>query len=168
MKSQLASPEKELRFTRSGQAVVFCLLAASFASAAMVLLVVSFYRPENPELPSALWALPPALLAVLSVRLAVHLTRHAYLILTPLGVEIFPFFKPAQGMQLISWHEIAEVEADPAMRLLTLHHNPEKSAGIHLSLRPLRPSLRPLLVHAIAARVKQRAAQAAPSSDMPK
>ncbi len=147
------APEKELRFTRSGQAVVFWLLAAFFAAIAVTLCASALYRDVNPALPHLAWALAPLWLAVVLARLAVGLTRHAYLILTPLGIEIFPFFRPARGMRLLTWQEVVDAEADPAYTMLTLHHNLEKTSGIRLSLKPIRSDRRELLVKAVAGRM---------------
>jgi hypothetical protein len=151
----LQSPEKELRFTRSRQAVAFWLAAAVMAMACIVILAASFHRAENPELPHPAWALVPLAAAVVFVRSAVRLTRHAYLILTPLGIEIFPFFRPASGMQLVSWQEVCAMDTDAALNRLTLHHNAEKTSGIHLSLRPIRGDRRHLLVEAVRRRLGQ-------------
>ncbi|MGD7651599.1 MAG: hypothetical protein ACQCXQ_00190, partial [Verrucomicrobiales bacterium] len=117
------SPEKELRFTRSGQAVVFWLMAAVCLAVAVTMAASSLYRGENPALPHPLWAVLPLAACAGLVRLALHLTKHAYLLLSPLGIEIFPFFRPAAGMTLVTWQEIAEAEVDEGGRLLTLHHN---------------------------------------------
>jgi hypothetical protein len=152
MAGQVQSPEKELRFTRSGQAAHFWLLAAVLAAGAVTLAVTSVYRDINPDLPHPAWALLPLALALASGRLAIHLTRHAYLILTPLGIEIFPFFRPSAGMQLIVWQEIAAAEADPGLTRLTLHRDAAKSSGIHLSLKPIRSDRRELLVKAVTSR----------------
>ena len=70
--------DKELRFTRSGQAVGFWIAAAVCAIAAMVLFAVSVHRQDNPVLPHPAWSLPPVLFAYVLARLAVRLTRHAY------------------------------------------------------------------------------------------
>jgi hypothetical protein len=153
MAGAVQSPEKELRFTRSGQAVVFWLLAAVFAAVAVTLCSTSLYRDINPALPHPAWGLLPLFLAVAFTRLAVGLTRHAYLILTPLGIEIFPFFRPARGMRLLTWQEVAAAEADESCTLLTLHHNPEKTSGVRLSLKPIRADRRELLVKAVTGRV---------------
>lgn len=147
------APEKELRFTRSGQAVGFWLAAAVLAGAAVTLLATAVYRDVNPAVPHPLWALLPAALAAVSARLAWWLTRHAYVILTPLGMEIFPFFRPAAGMRLIVWQEIHSAETDAAMARLTLHHDAAKTSGIHLSLRPLRADRRHLLARVVIARL---------------
>jgi hypothetical protein len=154
MAGQVQSPEKELRFTRSGQAVVFWVLSAVFTAVAVTLAATSIYRDINPDLPHPAWVLLPLGLALVSARLAVGLTRHAYLILTPLGIEIFPFFRPAQGMRLVVWQEIAEAEVDSEMTRLTLHHDASKSSGIHLSLKPVRADRRALLARAVVGRAR--------------
>lgn len=146
------APEKELRFTRSGQAVVFWVAGAVLAAAAVTLIATAVYRDINPQLPHPAWALAPAALSLLSLRTAVKLTRHAYLILTPLGIEIFPFFRPASGMRLVTWQEIDSAEVDPGKTLLTLHHDAAKSSGIHLSLSPLCRDRRAFLIQAVLGR----------------
>ena len=149
----VVAPEKELRFTRARQAVPFWLLASILAASAITLLATATMRDTNPGLPHPVWAILPALSALLCGRFAWHLTRHAYLILSPLGVEIFPLFRPSRTMSVVSWQEIALAEASSDMNRLTLHHNPEKSSGVHLSLRPIPMELRRLLVHAVCRRI---------------
>jgi len=157
MASLVQSPEKELRFTRSGQATAFWISAAVLAAVGVTLLVTGlttiYYQEFNPLVPHAAWSLIPFGLAVVLVKLAMGMTRHAYLILTPLGIEIFPFFRPADGMRLVTWQEVAGAEVNPAETLLTLHHNTEKTAGIHLSLKPIRADRRTLLAKAILGRL---------------
>ncbi len=151
--SGVKAPAKELRFTRSGQAVLFWLASAVLTAVAFTLAATSIYRDVNPQVPHALWALAPFALAAVAARLAVRLTRHAYLILTPIGMEIFPFFRPSSRMHLVIWQEIHSAEVDARQTLLTLHHNGDKTSGIHLSLRPVRSDLRPLLAKAVISRV---------------
>ena len=158
MKSRIQSPEKELRFTRSGQAAGFWILCAVLVAVSVTLWATAVYRDINPELPHPAWGGLPLALALLSGRLAWHLTRHAYLILTPLGVEIFPFFRPARGMHLVTWQEVALAEVDEGRALLTLHYNAEKTSGIHLSLKPVRKEARELLVKALVGRARKSAA----------
>ena len=154
MAAGVQSPEKELRFTRSGQAVVFWVASAVLTAAAVTLAATSIYRDINPELPHPAWALIPLALAAVSARLAVNLTRHAYVILTPLGIEIFPFFRPGEGMRLVVWQEIHAAEANANTTLLTLHHDAEKTSGIHLSLRPIRADRRAFLAKAVIGRLQ--------------
>lgn len=153
MAAAIQSPEKELRFTRSGQAGLFWMIAAVFASVGITVLATSIYRDINPELPHPAWAAVPLVLALVMARVAVRLTRHAYLILTPLGIEIFPFFRPAAGMRLVTWQEIHHAEVDEKSTRLTLHHDPEKTSGIHLSLTPIRADRRSLLAKAVLGRL---------------
>jgi len=150
----LQNPEKELRFTRAAQALPFWLAAAVLFAVTLTLLACSLYREVNPDLPHPLWAMPPLVLAWLAARLAFRMTRHAYVILTPLGLEIFPLFRPEKGMQLVYWQEIAEVDANASATRLTLHFNAERTSGIHLSLRPIVRSARELLIHALKQRVE--------------
>lgn len=157
----VTAPEKELRFTRSGQAVWFWLLAVLMVAMAVVLLISSMGRLTEPSRLHPAWALGPLACAWGCARLAVRLTRHAYLILTPLGMEIFPFFRPAAGMRVVAWGEVHSVENDPHVHRLTLHFNPERTSGIHLSLRPIRENLRALLIEALIRRVEQSAARQA-------
>lgn len=162
MPRPIQAPEKELRFTRSGQAPLFWITAAVLAGAGVTLLASALYREANPLLPHPLWALIPLALALLAGRIALRLTRHAYLILTPLGIEIFPFFRPAQTMRLVYWQEIAAAELDEDLTVLTLHHDAEKTSGLHLTLAPVRQDLRNLLLTAIAGRLAKSAAAARP------
>ena len=158
----VAEPHKELRFTRARQAVPFWIAAAMCLAATLALTVTGSLRHENPALPHPLWALLPASLAILLIRTALHCTRHAYLILSPLGVEIFPFFRPAKNMQLIPWAQIADAEA--GHHFITLHFDPDQRSGIHLSLSPVPENLRPLLARAILGRVAPEPAGAAESN----
>lgn len=146
----VAEPSKELRFTRAGQAAGFWIAAATLAMAALVFFLLTPHRAENPELPHPAWGLIPLILAVALARLGWHCTRHAYLILSPIGVEVFPLLRPAATMQVIPWQQIDSAEIAPLR--LTLHFNTEKSAGIHLSLSPIAKDRRELLAKAILGR----------------
>ncbi|MFK7851756.1 MAG: hypothetical protein AB8D78_12335 [Akkermansiaceae bacterium] len=152
----VANPEKELRFTRSGQAVQFCILGAVLIGIAVTLAATGYYREINPLLPHPAWAIPFLVLGGGCFWLSVHLAKHAYLILSPLGVEIFPFFRPKKGMQVVMWQEIVDAEIDEEKNRMTLHFNPEKTSGLHLSMRPVSRKLRSLLAKAVLGRVSQR------------
>lgn len=153
MTKKVQSPEKELRFTRSGQAGLFWIGAAVLASVALTMLATAPYRNINPDLPHPACALVPLAFSLIFARVAVWLTRHAYLILTPIGIEIFPFYRPATGMRWVVWQEIAHAEVNSQNTLLTLHHDTAKTSGIHLSLKPIRPDRRTLLAKAVIGRV---------------
>jgi lysylphosphatidylglycerol synthetase-like protein (DUF2156 family) len=153
MAAKIQSPEKELRFTRSGQAVHFWIGAAVLAAVGITILATAIYRDINPRLPHPVWALLPLTLAAIAIHFAVGLTRHAYLILTPLGIEIFPFFRPSAGMRLVLWQELNHAEVNEKNTRLTLHHDSEKTSGIHLSLIPIRADRRTLLAKAAIGRL---------------
>ncbi len=153
MAATIQAPEKELRFTRSGQAILFWVSAAVLSTVGFTMLSTAIYRDINPQLPHPAWALLPLVLAGGMVRVAVSLTRHAYLILTPLGIEIVPFSRPSEGMRLVLWQEINHAEVDEKLTRLTLHHDLGKTSGIHLALTPIRADRRTLLAKAVIGRV---------------
>jgi hypothetical protein len=150
------APDKELRFTRSGQTTGFGLMGAMSFAVGVTLLATSTCRDVNPDLPHGFWSVPFFILAFGFVWLARHLVKHAYLILTPLGLEIFPFFFPSKNLHLVLWQEITAAEVSEDGKWLTLHFNEEKSAGLHLSLRPVSRKLRSLLAKAVLGRVSPR------------
>lgn len=147
----VAEPQKELRFTRAGQAAGFWIAAAVCIMAGLVFFLLIPHRAENPALPHPAWGLAPLAVAALSARVAWRCTKHAYILLSPIGVEIFPFFRPAAGMQVIPWAQIAAADIDGSR--LTLHFTPEKTSGIHLSLAPVAKDRRELLARAIRGRL---------------
>ncbi|MGB1130040.1 MAG: hypothetical protein ACPG4K_08315 [Haloferula sp.] len=149
----VAEPHKELRFTRAAQAVPFWILAAISAASAILLISISFHRADNPALPSPFWVILPAIICWAAIRVALHCTCKAYIILSPLGVEIFPLLKPIEGMQMVPWGQIDSVEIGDY--LVTLHFDDEQSAGVHLTLSPIPKPQRPLLAKALTERVKQ-------------
>lgn len=147
---RVAEAHKELRFTRAGQAAGFWMAASVLVMTALVFVLVAPYRAEHTELPHPAWGLIPLALAAVLVRLAIRCTRHAYLIFSPIGVEVFPLFRPESGMQLVPWAQIDSAEIDA--RRLTLHYNAEKTAGLHVSLSPIARPQRDLLEKAIRGR----------------
>lgn len=154
--SGVSAPEKELRFTRAGQARLFWILSAMLVGVAVTLFATAFYRHVNPEIPHAGWALLPLMASFAVGKLALGLTRHAYVILTPLGIEVFPFFRPTSGMNVIFWQEIHAAEVDPGMKVLTLHRDEARTSGVHLTLRPIHPDRRGLLTRAVLGRLSER------------
>ena len=155
----LQNPEKELRFTRFAHALPFAIGGFILLAAALILYVTSFYREVNPALPHPAWALVPFGLGLLALKLASYMLRHAYVILTPLGMEVLPLIRPQSGMRLIYWHEIHEIEVNDRRTRLTLHFNADQTAGVHLSLRPMGRS-RNLLLHAMHERIAAQVAEA--------
>jgi len=152
------SPEKELRFTRSAQGLQFIAMCVSCVVASLALWVLATQGTEfeRPRLDGLSWtALLPLPFAYISFRLAMRCIRHAYLILTPLGVEIFPLFRPEKNMALITWQEIHTMELRDEQTLV-LHHDEAKTSGIVLSLKPILSARRRLLHHTIEGIIRRQ------------
>ena len=141
---KVAEPEKELRFTRSAQAQTFYLLASLLLISSVTFIAVAL----TPEPPVPLWsAIVPAVFALPLLWIGVRCNRYAYIILTPLGVEIFPFFKARENLQVIYWSEIDLAEIKD--KNLYLHYNKEQTAGLVAALSPILQKSHPLLERAI-------------------
>lgn len=148
----VSNPEKELRFTRSQQARNFALLGAILMGIVFTFLATAIFG-INP--PVELWhTIPPSLLAGGAFWLAHYCNRHAFLILSPVGIEFFPLIKPSKNFQLWQWQEfhLAEIRD----RNLYLHFDSEKTAGAVVSLTPLAPHALALLTTAIEGRMSER------------
>jgi len=93
------------------------------------------------------------------LRMGIRCTRHAYLIVTPLGVEIFPFFKAEKNLQIIYWSEVADAEVSPDLSRMTLHFNREKKSGVVVSLNPIPRERRALLEKVVSGMAQKIAKQ---------
>ncbi len=146
----VAEPHKEVRFTRAGQAQAFFIAGA--VAAAFGLLTGITWLMDHPNF---LWwmPLPFLLLAFLLFRIGIRCTRHAYLIFTPLGIEVFPFIKPEQNLNLIYWNEIQGFEIKEDEQLLVLHRDSKKTSGVVVSLKPILEKQRDLLVKVLEGRL---------------
>ena len=152
----IAEPEKELRFTRAGQAPLFYIIAALTVAAGIGLVILSTQKwgMDAPPLQNWWWlGIPDLLIGFWFFRLGMRCSQHAYLILTPLGVEIFPFFNAHKNLQVLYWTQIAEAEVDS--RKLIMHFSDQKNSGVVVSLRPILPKQRKLLKKAIEGRMEQ-------------
>jgi len=149
----VAEAHKELRFTRSRQASQFFILTAFLLMLGVGSFVALFasWGPDDVDFHFYAWfCLLPLIPSYFSLRMAIHCVRHAYILLTPMGVEVFPFFKPETNLQIIFWQEIDNF--DITTSLLTLHSSPEKTSGTVLTLKPLAAAQISLLTKAIEAR----------------
>ncbi len=151
-------PEKELRFTRAHQAVLFWGLATLFAclSAALFLAAsdhLNALETRERLVNSPFWGFLPIFPALFFAWVAIHLTRHAFLILTPLGIEIFPFWKPKQNLQVLYWAEIRHAELDEGADVLVIHLAGEGDSRVIISLDPIKLERRLLLKRAIEGRM---------------
>lgn len=148
----LTNPEKEIRFTRTSQARSFAILAAFLIAIAVTLFATAFFGVGSPVHPVA--PLPFLLLAGGAFWLSFHCAKHAFLILSPVGIEFFPFIKPSQNFRLWSWSEFHHAEIIGTK--LYLHFNEEETGGAVISLTPMVASARKLLDVAIEGRMDER------------
>ncbi|MDB5733360.1 MAG: hypothetical protein JWQ03_3255 [Variovorax sp.] len=164
----MKAPEKELRFTRARQAVVFWVGGVVLSLVAAGLGILTWWQLKNPP---AWWiGLIPLVLAAGSFVMAWRLTRHAYVLLSPVGVELFPFWKPVDHFQLLPWGTIQEADFSEDGRWLTLTLAGYEDAKVILTLDPIPLKAKPLLVRAIRGVMEKRlesASAAVVSSEIP-
>ncbi|HUF61864.1 MAG TPA: hypothetical protein VMN36_07295 [Verrucomicrobiales bacterium] len=141
----------EIRFTRSKQAGMFFGAALLFfwVSVALLLLALpGWTRTAPPVLNTSGYAILPLPLAALLAWAGVHLARHAYIVFSTVGVELYPFWFPSRNMQVLFWPEIEKLELEAGGNTLVVRL-PEERA-VFVSLAPLSRPARTLLAHAVA------------------
>ena len=150
----VTEPEKEIRFTRSSQASTFFFLAIISTMLCIGTLFNEYinWGPWHADFKAYWWLSLIALIpAAIFLRIGIHCIRHAYIILTPMGIEIFPFWKPQKNLQVIFWSDIDHAEFKGSD--LILHYNKEETAGIVSSLKPIGKLNYSLLQKAIRGRL---------------
>jgi len=158
----IAEPEKELRFTRAAQGGVFFACSAVIFAMTVAVFILSTlgWGNSEPLLQGWWWlSLVGMVLCFILMRLGLRCARHAYIILNPLGVEIFPFFKAKDNLQIIYWSQVADAEFPLGAKRLVLHFTEEKNSGVVASLRPIPASRRHLLEEAIMGVLEKRKAE---------
>ena len=87
---------QEIRFTRNAQAAHFFVLALVFfcVGIALYCLSLDLWKTQEPMLKQSWYGLFTLPFIALAVWAGVHLAKHAYMIFSPVGIEIFPFFYP--------------------------------------------------------------------------
>lgn len=151
---QVSEPEKELRFTRSGQAGHFAVLALLGLAAMVVLafLTIMEWDPDgSPLLSPRLLIFLPLPFVLAAVWAMLWCVSHAYVILSPAGIEVFPLLMPQRGFRLVPWSQVRHVRVQLGNLLVDLY----EGGGLVLSLSPLRTGQRVLLVEAVAGRLAQ-------------
>ncbi len=93
-------------------------------------------------------------MAVLFFLVAIHCTQHAFIILSPLGLELFPFWFPVKNFRMLYWSEINDATINEDMNLLSIAcHNGSK---IFISIKPIPTNIRPYLKTAIEGRMHEK------------
>jgi len=150
--AKVVDPSQELRFSRTAQASIFAIIGSVFITTGIILVAVIWTVHQGgwsmDELPFPLWvSFIPWFFAVGCFLMIWHCLRHPFLILSPAGVEIFPFWRPIKNFNIIPWGAIADLDINK--KSLTLHHNKEHTGGVVLSLAPLSKKSRILLMQAV-------------------
>jgi hypothetical protein len=137
----------ELRFTRSRQAVVMVAWALGFLLLSVLLFILHQQRHSHP--PALFWSWLPLPFVILFAWLAWNHLRHPYLALTRVGLEIYPFFLPAQNMHLVLWQQIRHAEVIDQPPQLILTRADSEDAKIFITLEPMPARQRALLAKAL-------------------
>ena len=82
---------------------------------------------------------------------AVNCARHAVIILTPLSIELFPFWFPKKNLQVIYWSEIVNALVTEDMKMMEIECRGGRK--VFVALAPITGNLRLLLKHAIDGRM---------------
>ncbi len=136
----------ELRFTRSRQAVVMMAWGVAFWLISVAFMATYYH---NFHRQAWWWIVVPAVPALVFCWLAWNHLRHPYLVLTRVGLEIYPFFLPARNMHLVLWQQIARADVSTTPPLLTLTRADQEDGKIFITLAPLQPRQRQLLARAL-------------------
>lgn len=148
---------KELRFTRARQGSHFFLISTFLLMLGIGSFIALFasWGPNDNDFKTYAWfCLLPAVPAFFTLRIGIHCVRHAYLLLSPMGLEVFPFFKPEQNLQIIFWSDIDSIDITSSK--LTLHTNKQKTAGVVITLKPIAKAQISLLQKAILSRTASK------------
>jgi len=155
----IQEPEKELRFTRSRQAITF--VAAGLISLCILGFIwfqVYFNGLENnqngPLIFPILCSIILITMAVLFFLVAIHCTQHALIILSPLGLELFPFWFPVKNFRMLYWSEINDAKINKEMNLLSIDSN--NGSKIFISIKPIPTKIRSYLKTAIDGRMQEK------------
>jgi len=155
----IQEPEKELRFTRSRQAITF--LGAGLISLCILGFIwfrVYFNGLENnqngPLFVAILLSVFLITMAGLFFLVAIHCTQHAFIILSPLGLELFPFWFPVKNFRMLYWSEINDAAINEDMNLLSIECN--NGSKIFISIKPIPTNIRSYLKTAIEGRMHEK------------
>ena len=155
----ITEPEKELRFTRSRQGLTFVTASIlCFCLAGFIWFRVYFNYLESSQINELIIPIVVStffiVLAILFFFVAVHCTRHAILILTPLGLELFPFWFPVKNFRMIYWSEMDNAFVSEDMKFM--HIDCESGSKILISMSPIATDLRSYLKVAVEGRMKEK------------
>ncbi len=143
--------QRELRFTRNAWALWFYFWGV-YLVLGMAMAACMTFRPLIPFwVEVACWA-GGILLAAACFWLAAVCLRRAYVLLTPLGVEILPLWKPEKRMKVYPWYGIEDWS--PRMGGIVLSMS--DGSSVRINLLCMRARQRELLTTALTGRIMQK------------
>ena len=82
------------------------------------------------------------------------------MIFSPVGIELFPFFKPTKNMAVFYWSEVEDLQMAPdgKMMEMTLLSEGDHTNKVFVTTAPLRVASRQLLAHTVDGIREQRKA----------
>ena len=134
---------RELRFTRNLWGFLTLLLLA--LSLVNSYLIFSFYALYFTPFFLVLFGLCELSFLLLCAAVARYFLKYALYIITPLGIEILPLYKPRKNHQLIPWSEVEKYQRISPSKIAI--KTPAQT--FTLSLRALLPSSRQLFFKAM-------------------
>ncbi len=152
--------QKEIRFTRNAQAVHFFMLALLFLCLGVTLYLVSldvWTVSQEPLLQGSWYGLLTLPFIAGFTAAGIHLAKHAYMIFSPVGIELFPFFFPSKNMEVLYWSEVQDVGFTPDEKMLEITMTGEPERKVFIATAPLNRASRDLLGRTIAGVQEQRA-----------
>ncbi len=148
---KITEPEKELRFTRARQGLTFVAFGGIFLC---ITFWIWFSNTTINEISIRLIiTLILFSLSLICIWVAVNCVRHAFIILTPLGIELFPFWFPSKNLQVIYWTQIDNAIVTEDMK--TLEIQCQGGGKVFVALAPITVDRLPYLKRAIEGRMAQ-------------
>ncbi len=148
--ASFGTDERELRFTRNRQAFGWMTLACTFFTTA---LFTAFYITMVDDLYyTKVFYWYAALQLVVSGALfyyATYCLKHAYVILSPVGIDVLPIIYPSKRLKFIPWDSIYDISLSGAKT--NLHLNSGKTVTIKSGM--MNKQTRAYFVQAITHRV---------------
>ncbi len=140
---------RELRFTRN-RLGAFLLAAGMILGMAAVFFQIAGF-PLAVSMPAPVWLMQTALIipALLCLYVGRRCLRYAAIILTPLGIELMPFFRPRKTMRWYVWQQIQSARLRGNRLILSIRGN----SAVSISLFCMTPLNRAMLCHALDQRL---------------
>lgn len=141
---------RELRFTRNAAGAGLLIMAALCGGASLMCYVICSDALISQML-MPLWVMELIGLSATAINayLGLYCLRIAYIIVSPVGIEILPFRNPRHTMRLYMWHDLLGAEFND--REMVLHHCDDTYE--HLSLLAMNPRQRKMLRRAVTQRL---------------